>query len=435
MIQQFKEYLRATCQVKPEDKLLVACSGGVDSMVLTHLLRQMNQPIVVAHCNFQLRTEAAEDELFVKEYCKKQGLVFVSTQFDTKHFKAEWGMSTQMTARKLRYDWFAKVMAEQQCTSLAVAHHLEDSLETALGNLVRGTGPIGMRGILPKRDEVVRPLLFATKKQVIQYAESIGLQWREDRSNLSDDYQRNRIRHHVIPELENENPQFWSNAQRFLETQQEWVSFVEANVKSRLSEWGWPKSSVDVNKLSPHPKLWLTLMLGEFGYQYAQIVEMEKRLFTEETKVFLSDSHEVTLSRGQLTLSKKDSQKQLEFQANSLEELGELPFISRADIVDVGEFEFSGMKEKQAFCLDKIQWPLTFRTWKTGDKMKPLGMRGSKLVSDILTDDKVNAGEKRQVKVMVSGNDILWLLSGRMSDDYKVTSLSKRVLSITLKNV
>ena len=434
MISQFQTYLSKTCGVQPKHTILLACSGGVDSMVLANLLLAIEHPFAIAHCNFQLRGEASHaDEDFVKQWCRKNKVPFFVKRFDVAVEKHQKGISTQMAARELRYAWFAEIMQCNNIPYLSTAHHLNDSLETVLGNLTRGTGPKGLRGILPRSVQRIRPLLFATKTDLIEFAKAQNWQWREDVSNASDNYKRNRIRHYIVPLLEDENPKLWVNLQETFSRQQQLIQFAQQQATQLIESLGWPIKEVAVSAIEGAPEVLLHAMLDDYGFSNRVIQQITGCLKSQESKNFSADEWRLNIDRGQIALQKIERSEEDDYVVHTLQELNELPFIASAFIGKASDITSLGMKGTEHFCLRYISWPLVFRRWQQGDRIQPIGMRGTKLVSDVLTDCKVPSLKKEKAKVMLTNNTILWVISSRISEISKVTAASTDVLSITLK--
>jgi tRNA(Ile)-lysidine synthase len=239
MLLQFQEHLSKNLPFLKDKKLLLAISGGIDSMVLVHLLHQLNCNIAIAHCNFTLRGEESEgDEQFIRIYAEKNNIPFFVTHFDTKLFAADNKLSIQLAARQLRYIWFHQLLEENQMDYILTAHHLDDSLETFLINFTRGTGPEGLTGIPQQNDKVVRPLLPFTRDEIEAYAKENNIHWREDSSNASDKYMRNKLRHDVVPVLKSLNPSFMESFGQTLEHLQQAQSLVSGCIGTRVQAGG-----------------------------------------------------------------------------------------------------------------------------------------------------------------------------------------------------
>jgi tRNA(Ile)-lysidine synthase len=427
-------------QCKTTDKILLAVSGGMDSMVMLHLFHQAGFSIAVAHCNFQLRGEESdEDEIFVAAKCKKWGIPFHSIRFDTNNYAIQHGLSVQMAARELRYNWFHQVKEKENIDWIATAHHLSDSVETVLLNLSRGTSLDGLLGIAEKNGFVIRPLLFATHNEITNYAAETGVVWREDRSNETDDYQRNFIRHQVIPKLEQINPALEQSIAKMVErlsgdgailTQaiEVWKKQFQRNENDKviLAKKGFEPSLDD----SYNSALLWRLLRG-FGFHFDQSKKIVQALNGQSGKQFLSTSHQLVVDREYLILVPLSSELAdvtiEEGQVNAYMGNRQLTFLSTT----IGG---SINKEEAAIVLDidSLRFPLTWRKWKAGDFFFPLGMTGRKKISDFLVDQKVSLVDKGAVSVLESAGEIAWVVGYRIDDRFKVKPTTEHVLLITL---
>ena len=438
VLEQLLNHLNRHALCKTTDKILLAASGGLDSMVMFHLLRDAGFTLGVAHCNFQLRGEQSDaDETFVQDTCKLFNIPFYLKRFDTAAYATGQGISMQMAARELRYQFFQETLADHGYRYVATAHHFNDNIESILLNLVRGTGFDGMRGIAPKKGNIIRPLLFATRGMVLDYAEELKILWREDVSNLSDDYQRNFIRHQVVPRLLELNPGF---EESFRDTHERLLGgsqFAQAYIKAFQSsavEVSNQVTTIDIQKIrrSESPAVLLWELIKEFGFKYGQCrhIVMEH----QPGKLFYAGSYQLLVDRTHYILERIQVPV---FNTLTIEEgqatAGEDPFTLSIQEVLKDDFELvrdSGLAQLDA---DKVQFPLVWRTWQAGDYFVPLGMRQEKKLSDFLIDLKIPFNSKADITVLESRGEIIWVVGYRISERYKVTADTKRVLIIEQK--
>jgi tRNA(Ile)-lysidine synthase len=423
---------------KKKDKLLLAVSGGVDSMVLMHLLKAHHFTFSVAHCNFCLRkNDADEDENFVKNYCEKHQIPFFTKRFATSQFAEKQGISTQMAARELRYTWFEELRIQEKFNYLLTAHHLNDNLETVLLNFTKGTGIAGLKGISPKRDWVVRPLLFAKKTEIIAFATQNNLKWREDTSNASNKYQRNLLRNEVIPLLKNINPTL---EETFLRTVERLTAVSKIYEKQLadfqetvfIHEADCLRISLETLDAWEHKLLFLEDSLRPFGFTYQQTQQLLTMCLDKksggkletETHILFKDRTHLFLVERQLLLP-IDAQKitdkvQVLNQEISVEKTGKYP---SAELLKNSAFAFLDA--------EKITFPLFVRTWQQGDKFVPYGMKGKKLLSDFFIDKKITVFRKQmQLVVTTANNDIVWVVGHRIDDRFAISEHTTAFLEL-----
>lgn len=438
VLEKIRNYVSRHALYNLEDQILVAVSGGMDSMFLLHYLMQSGVQTQVAHVNFKLRGAMSDaDEQFVAQYCAQHRIPFYTRSFDTESYAREHNLSVQMAARRLRYTWFDQLCAELGCTLIATAHHATDQVETVLINQLRGTGIGGLTGIRPVSGRLIRPLLCLNRTEIAQYVREQSIPYREDLSNLGDDYARNRIRHHVLPVFESINPEFTEtfakNSEHLTEARQFILFFME-EIKSQViesdNEEGW---ILNTDKLKKFPETGFILfhLLHPYGFNRDQIQQLAGALEHIPGKIFHSPSHRlVTGSHGiQLEIRTRSDKERIEIHEHSRS----VEFHKR-----LWEFEttenLSISRDKNVAVLDfqLLRFPLTLRPWEAGDRIKPLGMKGSKKISDILTDLKLNRIQKEHTLVLVSGDEIVWLAGWVLNRDYRITERTSRVFKVTL---
>ncbi len=418
----------------------MAVSGGMDSMVMLHLFREAGFSIAVAHCNFQLRgNESDEDENFVAAKCKKWSIPFHSIRFDTNNYATQHRLSIQMAARELRYDWFNALIKQHSLDWIATAHHLTDSVETVLLNLTKGTSLDGLLGIAKKNGRVIRPLLFATQSELQSYAATVGIAWREDESNQTDDYQRNFIRHRVTPTLKEINPALTETTEKTIEKltgSAHIVAHTIANWKKLfctldggkilLAKTGFDHS---LGLLYNTALLWE--VVKEFGFHFDQCKSIVVAINGQPGKLFFSTGHQLVIDRKHLIVSKKKSDlEDVVIEIDQTEATMGNNILSLASSAHFVQFDQS----PRIALLDKdlLKFPLTWRRWKAGDSFFPLGMTNRKKVSDFLIDQKVSMADKNSVTVLESAGEIVWVAAHRIDNRYKVTEQTKSILIVEI---
>jgi len=438
-IQNFKDFISHNALFTSNDKILLAVSGGKDSVLMAHLFKLAGFDFGIAHCNFSLRAdESQRDESFVRMLAGSLDVPFYVTHFKTKEYAAKQRISTQMAARELRYNWFEETREANDYTFIALAQHQDDAIETVLLNLTRGTGIAGLHGILPKRDKLIRPLLFLSREQINKLISYNNIEFVEDSSNSSVDYARNKVRLKVIPHLKEINPNleltFEQNIQRFAETELVLQNAVSELKRDLLIEKkDTIHLSIDKVKALKPQRLLMFELLRPFGFSELVVIELLQALDKQSGTSFYSNSHRITIDRDDLILSPvKEDHQQIAFihinDKNVALRNHEL-FMSFND-----EPYFERNTHKAFIDADKLLYPLVVRGWQSGDKFMPLGMKTYKKLSDFFIDEKVPLVEKDNVPVLVNGNgEVIWLGGMRQDDRYKVTSTTKKVAIFDLK--
>ncbi|WP_460981736.1 tRNA lysidine(34) synthetase TilS [Spirosoma fluminis] len=425
------------------DRVLLAVSGGLDSVVMAEVFQRSGRPFAIAHVNFGLRgTESAADAIFVENKAKQYEVPFHIIEVDTRRLARERGISIQMAAREFRYNWFTQLLREHNYACVATAHHQNDVLETMLLNLTRGTGIAGLRGIAPRQGNVVRPLLMATRAELAAYAQAHALTYREDSSNADDKYARNRIRHHVVPVLEALNPGFWETLPRTIER----LRATETLVRSEL-ERSWTQTAerqgkqiwLAADKLLVLPEMTFRLAewLKPFGFTGDQARQISNTLVSEAGQVVQSATHRITHERGGLLLAPLADIDTVDIiltdWPTSPMVLGEQYTLHVT--LRSREPEFMVPTDPHIACLDadQLQFPLTIRPWRQGDRFRPLGMKGSKLVSDILNDLKVSRSEREKALVLLADDQVAWVVGRRIGHSVRITSQTSRIAQFILQ--
>ena len=417
-------------------KLFLAVSGGLDSMVMTHLFHQLHYEIAILHCNFQLRgMESFGDQKFVQEYAEANDIPLFITQFDTEAFAKDYKFSTQVAARELRYNWFYEQLETEKYDYILTAHHADDNLETFLINLTRGTGLEGFTGIREQNDNIIRPLLLFSRQEIENFAKENNIQWREDSSNASDKYLRNKIRHNVVPLLKELNPNFISSFQKtetYLQEAQEMVEDASIMVYQQVASQEGEDIHFDLNQLKklPNYKSYLYQWLHEFGFSAWEdiydLVESQsgKQVFAPEFRLLKNRDllilNPISSIDDEAEYLIEKNQKEVNFPLN----------LTLCNIDDISTTENTSIFVDE----DKLQFPLVLRHWKDGDSFHPFGMQGkSKKVSKLFKDEKLSLIEKENAWLLCSENQIVWIIGIRPDERFKIENTTKNILKIQLK--
>lgn len=437
MLELLKQYNRDKKLFSSGDNILLAVSGGIDSMVMLHLMNQMNIFAGVAHCNFQLRgNESDEDALFVQTTAEMLGLPFHLAKFETEAFAEENHISIQMAARELRYTWFENIRKSNNYDYIATAHNADDSAETFFINLSRGCGLDGLTGIRQKTGHIIRPLLFAYRSEITAHARRKGISYREDSSNASDKYLRNFIRHNVFPVLDNAHSNFRKGIQTTLQNlvnnQLVYDYFIEKTREDLITVLN-NAVCIDICKLQklPQTSVFIWELLNPYNFNRDTCFEIASSLDAQPGKVFLSPTHRLIKDRKQLIISQLPKQENPEFYLEPDNIPEGTPFDIECAVSDwTGNAPIK--KDRDMAMLDSklLEWPLVLRKWRPGDYFAPLGMENLKKVSDFLIDQKVSLFDKENTWVLESGNRICWLVGKRIDHRFRITESTKKIIAI-----
>ncbi len=435
MLNTFKDHLNNNLPFLIEGKLLLAISGGLDSVVLCHLCSELNLNLAFAHCNFNLRGKESDgDEEFIMQLGESLDVEVFVQHFNTDEYAKIQKISTQMAARDLRYSWFLDLANQLQFDYILTAHHTDDDLETFLINLSRGTGLDGLCGIPEMNETIVRPLLPFSQERILNYANKNKLIWREDISNMSTKYLRNKIRLELIPKLKELNPQFLENFKSTQENLREIASIVEDqmdNVADQVVNVCDEGIHLDIKKLKDlnNPKAYLYQLLKAYEFTqwddiyYLLDAQSGKQIYSKEW-CLLKDRNSLILTKisdsnkGQISIAKLINEVKTPFGILFFDEADAL-FGRRTNLIYVDK--------------NKLQFPLTIRKWVEGDVFYPKGMQGKKKVSKYFKDEKLSLVEKEKTWLLCSGNEIVWIINRRADERFIATDRTENILKIELK--
>ncbi|MBE0391847.1 tRNA(Ile)-lysidine synthase [Flavobacterium sp. 7E] len=436
MLDKLKKHIAHNFPFLANKKLLLATSGGLDSMVMVHMLQQLDLDIAIAHCNFQLRgVDSFEDQKFVQEYADGNQIPVFITQFDTAAFAKDYKVSTQVAARDLRYNWFYELLDTEGFDYILTAHHADDNLETFLINLSRGTGLEGLTGIPEENGSIIRPLLLFSRNEILKFAKDNKIEWREDSSNASDKYLRNKIRHHVVPLLKEINPQFmeaFQKTQTYLQEASELVEDASIMVYQQVVSQQEDDFHINLKELLklPNYKSYLYQWLHEFGFTaWDDVYNLVDSLSGKQ--VFASD-YRLLKNRGVLILSKinEDAATEGYFIHEDLQEVN-IPLKMTFSKVDATAFDSNRIIFVDS---DKLTFPLEIKRWQEGDSFQPFGMNGkSKKLSKFFKDEKLSLIEKEQLWILWSGEKIVWIIGLRQDERFKIDTTTQNKLKIALE--
>ena len=436
MFKEFQKHIHNNLTFLTKSKLLIAISGGLDSVVLTYLCSDLKLDLVLAHCNFNLRDDESDaDETFVLNLAKSLDLKVFTRSFDTKAYAESQKLSIQMAARELRYNWFKALSVELECDYTLTAHHADDNLETFLINLTRGTGLEGLTGIPEINNTIVRPLLPFSREALVNYAKEKQLKWREDSSNASTKYLRNKLRHEVIPSLKEVNPQLMQNFNKTLNNLSDTTDIVEESVdavsKRAISE-------IDGNKISYHtkafknlnnPKAYLYEVFKEYGF--TEWDDVFNLLNAQTGKQLFSKTHRLLKDRDALILTENSSEHKT---TTLITSDAKKTAINKGCLLIETPQIVSDLSTNEIY-IDKelLKFPLIVRSWQEGDYFYPLGMQGKKKLSKYFKDEKLSLIDKQSVQLLCSKNDIVWVIGKRADNRFKVSNTTKKILKITFQ--
>ena len=435
MLEQFQQHINQKFSFLKDKKLLIAISGGVDSVVLTHLSHTLSFNISLAHCNFNLRgAESDRDEKFVKKLAADLNVKVFTERFETQKYANDNQLSTQVAARNLRYNWFQKLIKKYDFDVLLTAHHADDNLETFIINLARGTGLEGLTGIPEINQNTVRPLLIFSRDEIEQYAAENNIEWREDKSNASSKYVRNKIRHQIVPILKEINPKLLDSFQKTSQHLQESKQIIDDSISAfkkkavEVSENENLKIDISIIKETKNPKAYLYQLLKEFGFtEWSDVTNL---LTAQSGKEVFSKTHRLLKDRNCLLLSEiKKEVTHVEYLITENAFEIKIPIHLKFE-----KTTNATSKNKNVIIIDqnKTTFPLTLRKWKHGDYFYPTGMQGKKKLSKYFKDEKFSLLEKENTWLLCSNSNILWVVGHRQDNRFLNTKDIGHFLKIEL---
>ena len=418
--QQIIQYIEKENLFSQDSKILIALSGGADSVALLCILLSAGYQCEAAHCNFHLRGEESNrDEKFVRQLCRKYNIRLYTIDFDTTQYATDNHISIEMAARELRYNWFDKIKNESQADVIAVAHHQDDSVETMLLNLIRGTGITGLLGIRPRNGAIVRPLLCVNREDIIYYLHSIGQDYVTDSTNLEDEYTRNKIRLNLLPLMQEINPSVKSNLIETSNYLNDVATIYNICIEKAKREIVTAEG-IRINSLLKEsaPEAILFEILHPLGFNSSQIKDIANSLHGQSGKQFRSKEWRVIKDREFLLLEKTQP-------VNN----NPPPFqLMREEMEYTPDFQIPREKEVACFDADKLDGEVHYRKWQIGDSFVPFGMKGKKKISDYLTDRKFSISQKERQWVLCCGERIAWLIGERTDNRFRIDETTKRIV-------
>lgn len=436
MLQSFKNHINQNLSFLKESKLLIAISGGLDSVVLTHVCHELKWNMALAHCNFNLRGDESEaDENFVLQLADDLSLEVFIESFETETYAKANKLSIQMAARELRYSFFQELAAQLKFDYILTAHHADDNLETFLINLSRGTGLEGLSGIPEINNDIVRPLLLFSRDDIEAYAKTNNLKWREDSSNLSTKYLRNKLRHEVIPKLKETNLEFLKNfnaTQQHLNDSKELIKDRIEDVSKRIvktiSKTEIHFNIVELQKLN-NPKAYLYELLKD--YKFTEWQDVYDLMDVQSGKQLFSQTHRLLKDREHLVLIEIVSDENNE--TIHISEYNEKIETSLGMLYIETATQINNSSTSTIYVdKDLLKFPLQVRQWRKGDYFYPFGMQGKKKLSKFFKDEKLSIFEKEQIWLLCSQNNIVWIINKRLDDRFKITERTDQILKISL---
>ncbi len=439
MLEEFLKYIEQNSLFDTQHKILLAVSGGIDSVVMADLFHRSDFEFVLVHCNFCLRGDESDlDEDFVKALATAYNIPFYTKKFDTEGYAKSKGISTQMAARDIRYEWFTELLKVEKYDFLATAHHKNDSLETILLNLAKGTGIAGLHGILPKNKTTVRPMLYADREMVRNYAVGRKIAWREDSSNQSVKYKRNMIRHEIIPVLKKINPSLENTLTSTVEKLRAAENIFQEKIDTiKAAALNEKQGKVFIDNSIILQEKEATIILYElikgFGFNYSQSKNIASKLSDSQSvgKIFESQDYRLNIDRKQLIIGKKVSATAMEMLINHDSKTVPSDFFElNISQHDKDTYQITAAKNIAALDYDQLDFPLTLRKWQAGDWFMPLGMQQRKKLSDFLINEKIPFHSKENIFVLTSNENIAWVVGHRVDDRYKITQKTKTIYQI-----
>jgi len=434
---KIQNYIISQNLLIPDSLIIVGLSGGADSVVLLYILHQLGYECIAAHCNFHLRgDEALRDELFSKSFSESLDIPFEKIDFNAKEYAQEQHISIEMAARELRYEWFEQLRKENKAEAVVVAHHQDDSVETFLLNIIRGTGIHGLTGIKSKNGYISRPLLCVTKQEILDYAEQENLSYVTDSSNLESNYIRNKIRLNILPEMKMINPSVRESILKTIGNLQQVGTIYDAGIEiAQKRVFNKEKMSISIQELQSYvePQALLFEILKPFRFNATVVDEIFESLEGQSGKEFYSPEFKLVKDRDVLLIVPREQAGQHDYKIYREDILLHHPVRLMLEFLEkTPEIEIVKEKEIAYFDLALLQFPLILRHWKTGDKFIPFGMKGSRKLSDYFSDLKLSKIDKEKIWLLCSGDDIIWIVGERIDNRYCVTKTTQKVCIIKI---
>ena len=438
---KIRDYINSNRLLEDGADVIVGLSGGADSTALLLVLMRLGYRVHAVHCNFHLRgAESDRDEKFVTDLCKSHGVPLIICSYDTKAYATEHGISIEMAARELRYSDFERIMKQQGAAAVCIAHHRDDSVETVLLNLIRGTGLKGLTGIKPRNGHLIRPMLCVSRQEIEEWLKEIGQAYITDSTNLETDYTRNKIRLELLPMMRSINPSVDGSIDLTAQHLQQAFAFyaqaIEQACKNVVSTDG-DTITISIEKLRHTASIQALLfeILSPLGFNDAQITDIAASLDSQPGTLFRSATHQVIKERDSFTVSPVTCPEFTPITVNIEPDTTVALPDGHTLAITTAPAGTPISKDPSVATFDAalIKGPLEVRLWKDGDWFIPFGMKGRKLVSDYLTDCKVSTAERKRQLVVTCGHDIIWLLAHRPDNRFRVTPDTTNQLIITKK--
>lgn len=438
MYQKFLDFIKQNDLSNHEDRVLLGVSGGIDSMVMAHLFLKAGYRFAVAHCNFQLRGEESDnDQEFVQSFASNHHLAFHTKRFDTESFASENNLSVQMAARKLRYQWFEELKRHYNYNLVAMGHNKNDLVETFFINITRGTGLKGITGIKPRNDYIIRPILFATRDEILSFGREYHIDYREDSSNLTVKYSRNKIRHQIIPEFQQINPRFLETVQENIERFQDAYTIYKRAVEEKKSELTFREGNdlyIDIKKLQnlKEKSTYLFEILRSYNFSKEIVHEVIGHLAAEPGKEFFSSTHKLIKDRYYLIVTLLEEETASRYYIDEWVSQIKEPISMKFNLVeDTKNYKIPRNSNVISIDYEKVQFPLMLRKWGKGDYFKPFGFDHYKKLSDFFVDRKYSLLDKERVWILTTGEKIIWIVGDRMDDRFRIEPDTRKILEIT----
>jgi tRNA(Ile)-lysidine synthase len=437
MLDEFLKYIQENNLIRKNARVLLAVSGGIDSMVMAHLFINTGINAGIAHCNFCLRGEESDlDEALVKEFAEENKIPFYSRRFATKDYAKNNGISIQMAAREMRYEWFEAVRKENKFDCIAIAHNLNDNIETLLINLIRGTGISGLTGMKSKSKRIIRPLLFATREKITEYCTTRNISFRDDKSNSETKYTRNKIRHLVIPLLREINPSIEETLNQTatrLSGINEIVSAYTEGIRKLVSVKKGKATIFYIDKLKElkSGEAVIFELFRPFGIADTTSENLIKIMDGRSGSQVFTPTHRIIKNRNELLVYRFETPANRYFVINNIENLSNTPHVvSVAVITELTGFKIPDDPYIGCFDYEKVRFPLIIRKWERGDYFYPLGMKQRKKLSDYFIDRKFSLIKKEKALILESAGKIIWIIGERIDESSKVKGSTTKILKI-----